>query len=182
MTYSVKSIYPEFKCLTAHRAIMKRIETAQKKEEKTNKAFKYIIIKNYKMVGDEGFNNKKIYMKEFEKDLEVEDIFYFKSKEFSRKCGKIGNNHQMWIEENHRLKKANPWFYNRNMYDPKHCEVYGGTYGIRNKTKEDKFFYWKLKKMDEIEKRVAFYDAMLSRDYKAVTLCDDVIGLIYEYL
>jgi hypothetical protein len=68
------------------------------------------------------------------------------------------------------------------MYNPNFCDVYGGTYGIRNNTKGYKFFLWKLKKMDEIEKRVAFYDAMISRDYKAVTLCDDVIGLIYEYL
>jgi hypothetical protein len=36
MTYSVKTLYPEFKCLTAHRAIMKRIETAGKKIDRKN--------------------------------------------------------------------------------------------------------------------------------------------------
>ena len=27
-----------------------------------------------------------------------------------------------------------------------------------------------------------FYEAMISRDYKTTTLCDDVIGLVFEYL
>jgi hypothetical protein len=179
MTYSVKSIYPEFKCLTAHRAVMKRIETAQKKSEKTDREFKFVIIKKAKLIYA---SNKKIYMKEFEDDLTKEEALYFKSKEFGRKWGKFGYNHQMWIDENHKLRNANPWFYNRDMYEPNYCDMYGGTYGISNNKKEYKFFLWKLKKMDEIEKRVVFYDAMLSRDYKEVTLCDDVIGLIYEYL
>lgn len=182
MTYSVKSIYPEFKCLTAHKAVMKRIETAQKKSDKKYKAFKYIIIKNYKMVGDEGFYNKKIYTREFEEDCKKEEAKFLEAYRFRHKYGKIGNNHQLWIEENHRAKKANPWFYNRNVFEPKHYDVCGGSYGIDNKPKEVKFFLWKLNKMNEIDKRIIFYDAMISRDYKAVTLCDDVIGLIYEYL
>ena len=32
------------------------------------------------------------------------------------------------------------------------------------------------------DKRVEFYQAMLSRDYKTVSLCDDVIGVIFEFL
>ena len=35
MTYSVKTIYPQFKGITAHKAVMKRFETARKKMAKT---------------------------------------------------------------------------------------------------------------------------------------------------
>ena len=32
------------------------------------------------------------------------------------------------------------------------------------------------------DKKVEFYQSMISRDYKTVTLCDDVIGVIFEFL
>jgi hypothetical protein len=32
------------------------------------------------------------------------------------------------------------------------------------------------------QRKKAFYQAMLSRDYKTISLCDDVIGIVFEYL
>jgi hypothetical protein len=43
---------------------------------------------------------------------------------------------------------------------------------------------FKLQKLYEInfQKKVEFYQAMVSRDYKVVTLCDDVIGVVFGFL
>lgn len=45
-----------------------------------------------------------------------------------------------------------------------------------------KWLWGEQNKYDAMAKKWEFQQAMISRDYKAVTLCDDVIGLVFEYL
>ena len=48
--------------------------------------------------------------------------------------------------------------------------------------KEDAYDDWVKYEMWMSAKKGAFYEVMLERDGKGISLCDDVIGLINEYL
>ena len=162
---------------------MTRIENAQKKSEKTNKAIKYILIKKVNEIADDMFNDhRRIYMKEFNDDWHNVREMWRKSRNscFPAEGGQIDN--AKWVVENHKIRNAHTWrFYSKatrgegftddRCYNP-----------VSEYHKQYCYFYWKLMKMNEEQKKIEFYQAMINRDYKAVTLNDDVVREIFEYL
>ena len=144
MTYSVKSIYPEFKCLTTFKKVMKSLGRVNREEWYDGKAVKWW--------SGSVFKKKVKYVKHNGKDKKQKFFLWFGG------SVKLDNS----LDERFlKMKKFDNRYMNR--FETMNCFDEIGE---------------KHTKMLKNE----FYGAMISRDYKAVTLCDDVIGLINEYL
>ena len=161
MTYSVKTIYPEFKCLTTFRNVMKRIPTFRKTGVKKDPRR----IKDWWCC---------LYTNVIKMDIEWEAEGFnrmfqqFRYKVQDKQWEKMGEN---WNDrdfirlfpENYRVNK------------------YGEIIFAFERVKK-RWLWEEQNKYDMMAKKWEFQQAMISRDYKAITLCDDVIGLINEYL
>ena len=206
MTYAVKTLYPEFKCLTAFRKVMKRIDAYNNKQS---------------LVGDEktmgnvygvchliNFYNDRNGAK-FQIDRDRKSGLYV----YNLKRYHIANiyeekSHNSCYQEYYTaLKKKDEEFISAqfnnyiNYYTEdakgdrkrftdacvKNCpEFYikgeNGEYKWTNKGLKEKWFMNEANKYDMMAKKWEFNQAMISRDYKTITLCDDVIGVVFEYL
>lgn len=203
MTYSVKTLYPQFKCLTAHRAIMKRIETAGKRflnkdlngcspvrRQIANLIFrdlKYVdkrISRDYSKQEVEltKLSNKADFGKKFvELFKEVQSAnrkpygFYFNPPPQKNIISK-------WEETNHKLKKDFPFLFSKNKNDNYKSFGYNGYY------MRDLNYAWKKYKnyeMMDYAKKGEFYEAMLKRDEvlgMANSLPDEIVGEIFGFL
>lgn len=143
MTYSVKTIYPEFKCLTIFRKVMKGLGKVIREEWYDGRAVKWW--------SGSVFKKKVRYVKYNGKDKKQKFFIWY---------GVLDKLDKSLDERFLKMKKDTRYmnrFETMNCYDEigeKHTKI------LKNE----------------------FYVAMISRDYKAVTLCDDVIGLVFEYL
>jgi hypothetical protein len=180
MTYSVKTIYPEFKCLTAHRAVMKRIETAGNNIYKKYCNFKVPVTPNLlyealkirkswewkrrqqgKVV--ENIVKNRAFYNIYKKHSDMEDVVM----DTYRKHSNYGE-----IMKQDRIKRMKecPFMYQK-------VDDY-----IFFRDLEDGYIRWIRYEVWKSAKMENFYEAMISRDYKAVTLNDDVVREIFEYL
>ena len=207
---SVKTMYPLFKCLTAHRAVMKRIESGGKKwatllekkprlGEPNRGPYASWMFPNLKdrhdSLGDShvyGPNRDKVMdqlvLKEGDlgKEFEAE---YWKVDKVTRQylsSDMTGLNRKVtleekkyWYETNHRMKKEYPYLFELEE-EYNHGSRWFGRYQQRNI--RDAWTRFKMHKMYMSDKMGAFYETMLERDSKGISLCDDVIGLINQYL
>ena len=172
MTYSVKSIYPEFKCLTDFRKVMARINNYNKKQTMLCEK-KGLYNKNrYNIcVFNEEYRYNSYFQNHYEKASEEKNKYY---EEMIDKYRNYYTEDRDEEEEKvkEEMKTKFPMWYKFE----------------KGKTTFSSIIYknnWLLNernKYDTMAKKWEFQQAMISRDYKAVTLCDDVIGLVFEYL
>jgi hypothetical protein len=161
MTYTVKTLYPEFKCLTTFRKVMKRIPTFRK----TGVKFDPRRIKDWWCC---------VYT-----NVELMDIEW-EAQEFNRL-------YQMFRfrKQDEQWKKVREDFEDEDLIRlfPENYRVnrFGEIVFAYDRVKK-RWMWEEQKKYDTMAKKWEFQQAMISRDYKATTLCDDVIGLVFEYL
>jgi len=144
MTYTIKTIYPEFKCLATFKKVMKGLGGVIREEWYDGRAVKW--------ESGRVFKKKVRYMRYNGKDRKHKFYIW---------CGGNEKRDKSLDERFLKMKKFDNRYMNR--FETMNCFDEIGE---------------KHTKMLKNE----FYGAMISRDYKAVTLCDDVIGLINEYL
>ena len=200
MSYNnVKSIYPQFKCLTAHRATMKKIKSADKTASKWVK----------KYIGEDYLDALEYYIYQVRKELlKDKRDWYVKSEK-----NKILNRNSKYrktkvfediyttnlrteriMEVNYHTERLNlepakqlNLFYKYEEEQTKHIAKTIKKYPFLYKDgdiqdKEEAYADWVKHEMWMSAKKGAFYETMLERDRKGISLCDDVIGLINEYL
>lgn len=174
MTYAVKTLYPEFKCLTAFRKVMKRIETYNNRKGTMLKGGIYVYNQNRyaTAVHYEEQRHNSCYQEYFRALKKKDEDF------LSEKWDEYIN----YYTEDARGDK-------KRFTDAcvKNCpELYikgeNGEYRWTNKGLKEKWFMNEANKYDMMAKKWEFNEAMISRDYKTITLCDDVIGVVFEYL
>ena len=197
MSYNnVKSIYPQFKCLTTHRKIMKKINTAGKKvqafDDQLNGQIDVVGMRIYKLM----------------KELKIDTQWYVKSEKHqilnknSKKKHKVFEKIYGWnkhnenvMDVNYRTEVANylsgthRWLAylkyeeDTTKHRTKIIKQYPFLYKNEDlQEKEEAYADWVKHEMWMSVKKDAFYETMLERDGKGISLCDDVIGLINEYL
>lgn len=183
MTYAVKTLYPEFKCLTTFRKVMKRIETAKGDWWKLMKPLRNPYIRKItinetkngywkridnrenimyseylqKLIDDEREEYNRLYM---EMRLNYANLLTDYDAEYEEFKAKLGAKFPMF----HKIATNGKW---RSYFD---------------ENLPQKWLWGEQNKYDMMAKKWEFQQAMISRDYKATTLCDDVIGLVFEYL
>jgi hypothetical protein len=185
---SVKTIYPEFKCLTTFRKVMKRIESA--------KGIGYYLICKLKITDYE--RNGKLcdrlyamreqgrttmFYRHFENLLNEDEIELDKMEEEYteqkvREGGSMWLGSEDWDNIRQKMSVKFPMFYKFI-----HSKYQGDIWiEYVDKKYPQKWLWNEQNKYEMMAKKWEFQQAMISRDYKAITLCDDVIGLINEYL
>jgi hypothetical protein len=176
MTYAIKTLYPEFKCLTTFRKVMKRIDGvgARRKElERCSwKITKYPLCD----AGDilEYLNKKEVKRLTIRKRCETREFndMYI---EFLEEYFNVLHNNLDGLNDT-QLKVLKEKF--------PHC-FRSDKFGFKISNRVDALMNYKsfeMNRWDTEEKKWEFNEAMISRDYKTTTLCDDVIGLVFEYL
>jgi len=183
MTYAVKTLYPEFKCLTTFRKVMKRIETAKGdwwklmkplrnpyerniEINKTKKGFwdrfdnrENMLYSEYlqKLIDDDREEGNRLYM---EMRITHHNILSDYDENYEEFMGRLGAKFPMF----YKIGANGKW---RSWFDERLPQ---------------KWLWAEQNKVDMMAKKWEFQQAMISRDYKTTTLCDDVIGLVFEYL
>jgi len=197
MTYSVKTLYPEFKCLTAHRAIMKRIDTAGKN---INTLYKYKDGK-HRLKREEGNIHHKLM-----EALRIDKWWWLSSNKFATMVRKTEAKsvifREIW-DEAHRgeMKALDEIVFEEGRSDDseyiKECMV---RYSDKKK-KECPYLYskggyylkhkimayedWIKYEIWNSAKKENFYEAMLKRDEvlgMANSLPDEIVGEIFSFL
>jgi len=192
MTYSAKTIYPQFKCLTTFKAVMKRIENAGNKYWKKGLRFqehiargifkdlKYIemdfsceyhkqeqVFKKISRRGTMGKRFVKLY-KRIQEENKRPIGFYDKD---PSKAEEVAN----WYKNNKKLKSEYPYLLHKQLYTDEYIiSSIGGAWKR-----------YKDYKMMKYAKKGEFYDAMLTRDKMlgmGNSLPDEIIGKIFQYL
>lgn len=191
MTYSAKTIYPQFKCLTTFKAVMKRIENAGNKYWKKGlryhphiargifKDLKYVemsfsceyhnreqVFKKISMRGTMGKRFVKLYNRIQEKNKRPIG-FYTKDPNTEE----VAN----WYKNNKKLKSEYPYLLQKQLYTDEYIISSIGEAWKR----------YKDYKMMKYAKKGEFYDAMLTRDNvlgMGNSLPDEIIGQIFQYL
>lgn len=164
MTYSVKTLYPQFKCLTAHRAVMKRIpnykKTGAKKDPRRTKVWWCCL-----------------YVNAIIMDVEWEAEHY----------NKLSRMYRWKLQEGHYAPLREDWD------DEDLITEYPDCYRV-NKNEEIVFAYERVRnrwlweeqnKIDMIAKKWEFYQAMLKRDEvlgMRNSLPDEIVGEIFGFL
>ena len=187
MTYSVKTLYPEFKCLTAFRKVMARIENYNKKQTMLweQKGLYKEYVDKYKEGGLYVYNtnryNSCVYNEEYRYNSYLQNHYEKASEEKNEYYQEMIDKYRNYHTEDGKgedekvkeeMKKKFPMWYKFE----------------KGRTTFSSLIYkknWLLNERNKYEmmaKKWEFQQAMISRDYKAVTLCDDVIGLVFEYL
>jgi hypothetical protein len=198
MTYNnVKSIYPQFKNLTTHRKVMERFKTARWK----------VRVWEDKM-GEETNGDLSLYL--LMRELKIDTAWYVKSQKkqimnrnskkknrvFEKILGSVKFGEDVMkvnylTERNkcefHEQQKMHllfiKWEEDVAEYTAKNIKKYPFLYKDGElQEKRHAYADWVLYEMWMSAKKDAFYETMLERDGKGISLCDDVIGLINEYL
>lgn len=182
MSYAVKTLYPEFKCLTTFRKVMKRIESVNGKwwklwKKLQNPYERNIAINQVKNGYFQRYSNREnmLYSEYLQKLIDaaneeynrlykemrigVENMVGYDAK-YEEFAAKLGAKFPMF----HKIGTNGRW---RSHFDT---------------NLPQKWLWGEQNKYDLVAKKWEFNEAMISRDYKAITLCDDVIGLVFEYL
>jgi hypothetical protein len=203
MTYSVKTIYPEFKNLTAHKKVMKRFETAMKVyikdqdcymecyKKSTRIWFRLLRIKVNDIKGKRDEALERAYKSsplstEF---LRIKSYAINEIRKYSYSMYCYGVRKELfeekkneWIVATHRLKKKYPYLYEEQIETRKGCYDYGG---YKSLDEMDAWRKYKRQKMMDYARQGEFYEAMLVRD-KVLgmnkSLPDEIIGEIMSYL
>jgi hypothetical protein len=185
MTYSVKTIYPEFKCLTAFRKVMKRIESYTKQQAMLMKICNKWLIENcmetiLHWIHTRRYNTCK-YNEEYRYNSYLQNNYEKASKEKNEYYQEMIDKYRNYYTEEgmsedeiikDEMKKKFPMWYK--------FEKGKTTFSVS--IFKNNWLLNERNKYDMMAKKWEFQQAMISRDYKAVTLCDDVIGLVFEYL
>ena len=194
--YPVKSIYPEFKCLTIFRKVMKRIETAKgvsrhlmrqlKSGSTDGKDSNYAGCKSY---------NPKTYKRKYS-----HKYAWLVTKEtslFQKHLDSLMTEHNIEID-----KKKKEMFgdedYNMDAWDElysimavkypmfhRYSPSADGMFQDFDRNYPIKWLWGEQGKYEMMGKKFEFYQAMLARDKRVRTISslnDDVIGVIYSYL
>jgi hypothetical protein len=204
MTYAVKTLYPEFKCLTAFRKVMKRIDAYNNKQR---------LVGDEKTMGNVYGVCHKINFYNDRNEVKIDrdrksGLYVYNLNRYVIATHYEEKWHNSCFQEYYRaLKKKDEEFISAefsnyiNYYSEdakgdrqrfqdaciKNCpELYqigkDGEYKWTNKGLKERWFMNEANKYDMMMKKWEFNEAMISRDYKTTTLCDDVIGLVFEYL
>ena len=137
MTYNVKNVYPNFKCVSVFRRVEKRI----------------------RMAGIRRDNR----IKKFDNPAGL-----FHELGMMPPCCYRRRKHILRVRTSSKLvyhfsrKRVNEWKENDTT-----------SHEQRKKRLNDIYLCYK---------KDVFYQAMLNRDYRTISLCDDVIGVIFEFL
>jgi hypothetical protein len=176
---SIKTIYPEFKSLTTFRKVMKRIESAKGEDWKLRKNLKDI---DYKRGMYAMREQTPMFQRHFENLMDEEELEIDKMEEEYRD-EKIREGASEWLGSDdwdiihQRMSVKFPMFHKfiQSQYGDRWVQYVDKNY-------PQKWLWNEQNKYEMMAKKWESNQAMISRDYKAVTLCDDVIGLINEYL
>jgi hypothetical protein len=168
MTYSVKSIYPEFKCLTIFRKVVARIE---------KKGDIWKARKNLKSANEDWGCQYNKFFKEYHTKLwrESGDEYARLEKEIGITYDENGVGEYPHNKVTKIMVVKYPMLY-------RYCPYYKNIVGYTDEKLPQKWLWGEQNKYEMMAKKWEFNEAMISRDYKAVTLGDDVIGLVFEYL
>lgn len=194
MTYTVKQLYPQFKCLTIHRKNMKRIESAKKKVEKDmnrmyrgsgleidriweQRTFMFMFIR---MVRPEEkyncyFNMKfeplffEVYALErhFKEEIDTRREFSTLTewKEHREKT------RTEWFLYNQEMRAKYPFLFEKNVFDEyinddysHYCKYVNYPAVYLKKKLNDAKASYKQYEMDKYDRMGTFYEMMLKRD------------------